>query len=73
MTSKLDLQTFIARSAGAAEYTASLQRGKPSPPNECPVYDTKQSDGEFPVILKLWGMLSTLSLSLLPSTPALEW
>ena len=25
--------------------TASLQRGK-TPPNECPGYDTKQSDGE---------------------------
>ena len=28
--------------------TASLQRGK-TPPNECPGYDTKQSDGEVPV------------------------
>ena len=29
-------------------------------------YDTKQSDGEVPVMLKLWGMQSTPSLSLLP-------
>ena len=35
--------------------------------NECPKYDTKQSDGEAPVILELWGMRSTLSLPLLPS------
>ena len=33
--------------------------------NECPRYDNKQSDGEAPVRLKLWGMWSTLSLPLL--------
>ena len=43
--------------------TASLQRGKPLP-NECPGYDTKQSDGEASVIPELWGMQST---PLLPS------
>ena len=32
--------------------TASLQRGKTLLPNECPVYDTKLSDGEVPVILE---------------------
>ena len=31
-------------------------------PNECPGYDTKQSDGEIPVMLELWGMRSTPSL-----------
>ena len=35
-------------------------------PNECPGYDTKQSDGEVPVLLELWGMQSTPSLPLLP-------
>ena len=35
-------------------------------PNKYPEYDTKQSDGEAPVMLKLWGMQSTPSLSLLP-------
>ena len=49
--------------------TASLQRGK-TPPNKCPWYDTKQSDGEVPVILELWGMQSTPSL---PSLPGLFW
>ena len=29
-------------------------------------YDTKQSDGEAPVMLKLWGMQSTPSLLFLP-------
>ena len=34
-------------------------------PNECPGYDIKQSDGETPVMLELWGLQSTLSLPLL--------
>ena len=45
--------------------TASLQKGKTLPFNECPGYDTKQSDGETPV-LELWRMMSTPSLPLLP-------
>ena len=32
------------------------------PTNEYLGYDTKQSDGEVPVILELWGMRSTSSL-----------
>ena len=32
----------------------------------CPGYDTKQSDGEVPVMLELWRMRSTPSLPLLP-------
>ena len=39
---------------------------RPPPKNEYPVYDTKQSDGEVPVMLGLWGMQSTPSLPLLP-------
>ena len=42
-----------------------LSRGV-RPTNECPRYDTKQSDGEVPVMLGLWGMWSTPSLLLLP-------
>ena len=34
--------------------------------NECPVYDSKQSDGEIPVILELLEMQSTPSLPSLP-------
>ena len=44
---------------------ASLLRGNTPPPNECLGYDTKQSDGEIPVMLELWGMRSTPSLPLL--------
>ena len=50
--------------------TAYLQRGKTYPHmhtlNECPGYNNKQSDGEVPVLLELWGMWSTRSL---PSFP----
>ena len=35
-------------------------------PTECPGYDTKQSDGEVPIMLELWGMRST------PSLPSLQ-
>ena len=35
------------------------------PPNECLAYDTKQSDGEVPVMQEVWGMRST------PSFPSL--
>ena len=34
--------------------------------NKCPGYDTKQSDGEVPVMLGLWEMWNTPSLPLLP-------
>ena len=40
------------------------------PPNECPGYDNKQSDGEVPAMLELWGMRSTPSL---PSLPGPLW
>ena len=43
-----------------------LCRGVRPPANECPGYDTKQSDGEVPAMLELWGMQSTPSLPLLP-------
>ena len=41
-------------------------KGMRPPPNKCPGYDTKQSDGEAPVMLERQGMRSTLSLPLLP-------
>ena len=49
---------------GAVEYTNrfSAEWQESSSHNECPAYDTKQSDSEVPVMLKLWGMQSTPSL-----------
>ena len=36
------------------------------PPNESPIYVSRQSDGGVPVMLELWGMQSTSLLPLLP-------
>ena len=47
----------LAQSAGAVEYDA---------PNVCHGDDTKRSNGEAPVMLELWAMQSTSSLSWLP-------
>ena len=57
---------------GCRIYRLLLHRGvRPPPPtNECPGYDTKQSDGEVPAVLELWGMRSTPSL---PSLPGPLW
>ena len=44
-----------AKSAWAVEYIAYLQYGK-TPINECTGYEFKQSDGEAPVMLDLWGI-----------------
>ncbi len=38
----------------------------PTTTNECPGYDTEQSDGEVPVMLEFWEMQSTPSLPSLP-------
>ena len=54
-------QTSLAQSAGGVEYTGYISEEELDPHNECPWYDTKQSDGEVPVMLKLWGMRSTPS------------
>ena len=43
-----------------------LCRGVRHPSDDCPGYDTKQSDVEVPVMLELWGIWSTPSLPLLP-------
>ena len=51
---------------GCRIHRLHLCKGARPRPNECPVYDTKQSDGEVPAVLELWGMQSTPSLPLLP-------
>ena len=47
-------------------YTMHLCRGVRPPTKESPGYNTRQSDGEVPVILEFWGMRNTLLLPLLP-------
>ena len=51
------IQTSFALSTGAIEYTDCISAEGNA--NECHGYDTKQSDGEAPVSLELWGMRST--------------
>ena len=53
------LKKYFAQSAGAVEYTDCFSAEEQ---DECPGYDTKQSDGEVPAMLELWGMRSTPSL-----------
>ena len=48
---------WLAQSTGAVEYTHRIPK---TPSNECPIYDTKYSNGEFPVMRELWGMLPSL-------------
>ena len=59
----LTLTHCIAQSAAAVEYTAAMF-----------VLDmTKQSDGDVPLMLELWGMQSTSSMPLLPGPLSSEW
>ena len=53
---------------GCRIHRLHFRRGVRHPPNKYPGYDTKQSDGEVPAVLKLWGMWSTPSLPSLPGT-----
>ena len=55
---------------GCRIYQLHLCRGVRPPPNECPRYDTEQSDGEVPEMLELCGVLSTPSF---PSLPGPLW
>ena len=52
---------------GALEYTKCISPDVQDSPNECPGCDTKQPNGETQVMLELWGIWSTPSLSLLPA------
>ena len=62
---------MFAKSTGSVKYTDCISAvGLDPHPNECPRYDTKQSDSEVSIILKLWEMRSTPSL---PSLPGPLW
>ena len=61
----LSLSLSCSVSWGCRIHRPLLSRGV-TPPNECPGYDTKQSDGEVPVMQGFWDMRSTPSLPLLP-------
>ena len=59
-------QKRLAQLAGAVEYTDCISVEGNPPSNKCSVYEIKQSDGETQVMLEIWAMESTLSLSSLP-------
>ena len=61
---------FFAQSTWTVKYTDCFSAEKSVSSNKCPRYDTKQTDGEVPVILEFWGMWSTPSL---PSLPGSLW
>ena len=62
--------TIVRRTTGSVEYTDcfSAEGKTPHHHNECPGYDTKQSDGDVPATLEFWGTRSTPSLPLLPGS-----
>ena len=51
---------------GAVDYTNCISAEGLNPSNECPGYDSKQSDCKPPVMLELFGMWGTSLLPLLP-------
>ena len=62
----LDRTKFCAVSWGCKIHQLFLCRRVRPPTSEYPGYDNKQSGGEIPEMLELWGMQSTHSVPLLP-------
>ena len=59
------LHIYIVQSAETVEYTDCTSAEGKTPTNECPDYETKQSDCEVPIILEPWIIQNTPSLPLL--------
>ena len=57
---------YITQLAGAVEVRDWFFAEGQDSPNECLDNDTKQSDGEAPLMLEFWGMWSTILLPLFP-------
>ena len=66
--SKTPNECPVAQSTGAAEFIDCISAEESDFLFESLGYDTKQSDGEVPVMLELWGMRSTPSLASLPGS-----
>ena len=58
--------SLVVQSAADVEYTDWVSAEGQDSLNECPGYDTQQSDGKVPVILELYEMWSIPSLPSLP-------
>ena len=52
-------EVYLALSAGAVEHTDCISADGWDSLNECPGYDTKQSDSEVPEKLEFWRMRNT--------------
>ena len=52
------INSLIIPQKKIVEYTNCFSAEGWEPPNECPGYNTKQSDSEVLVMLELWGMWS---------------
>ena len=63
-TSLFNTLHYKVRIEGKVEL--SREGKSPPPSNKCPRYEIKQSNGEAPVMLELWGMQSNPSLPPLP-------
>ena len=61
---------MLAQTVGAVEYTDCISAEEHDSPKECLGYDTKQFDGEVPVMQELWGKRGNPSL---PSFPGPLW
>ena len=71
---RFDQWKCMAQLAGDAEYTDCISAEGWDSPNECPGYDTKQSDGETPVMLEFWGNVESPFIAIDPrSTLTSEW
>ena len=57
---------YLAQAARVVKYPDCISADGQHSPNKCPGYDIKQSDGEAPVMLEIWGMRNTSSLPSLP-------
>ena len=60
----------VAQLAEAVKYALGICRGVRPHSYECPGLDTKQPDGEAPVMLEFWGMRN---IPLLPPLPGPLW
>ena len=57
------IHIILAQLAGTPEYPDYISAEGWDSPNECPIYDTKQSDGDVSVLLELWGTLSVIAIA----------
>ena len=64
---------LLSQSVTTVEYTDCTSAEGLDSPNKCPGYDTKQSDGEVPVMLGHREYKAPLRLPLLPGPLWPEW